>query len=549
MDLEEARAKLIAQLKTYHSNSAPQIDAFFSRVQIQAAAGGFAMLTSDNAFIKNWIEDHYTDDIRQAMSELYGGDNWIIQIEVDTTQASEASEATSTPAVAESPKKSDAAKEGAPKLSETKENPIEAAPQPLPQDDAPAMDKPEQKEDQKPTAPPKNKEATAGKSPSRSQVKPSEYEQPAKDESTAEETEPKEKPAEPLQPRRTTTGETKLTFGNFVAGASNQMAYSMAVEVADKPGNSALNPLFIYGRSGVGKTHLLCAIRNYLEEHYPTLKVRYIDAMEMVNEYSNAAITKSFRSFEESFRELDVLLIDDIQALQGKQQTLDTLFRIFNELIPKGKQFVFSADRAPKNIDLDERYVSRFNSGATIDVHPPDAETKRNIAKSFLMECQEDEDFPLELTDDVLDYIAENSSSNVRELKSAVTNVVFALKLDPEHKVTKQQVKQMLSNHFASDTSNKVTMDAIKDAICSFYGVSDKELTGPGRSKKIKLPRSVAIYLCREMLDCTFAAIGDGFGRAHSTIMHSYEVISEQINEDRNLREEVEAIREKLRVE
>ena len=137
----------------------------------------------------------------------------------------------------------------------------------------------------------------------------------------------------------------------------------------------------------------------------------------------------------------------------------------------------------------------------------------------------------------------------MRELKSAVTNVVFALKLDPQHTITKQQVKQMLSNHFASDTSNKVTMDIIKDAVCSFYDVSEKELTGPGRSKKIKNPRNVAIYLSREMIDSTFAAIGDAFNRSHSTIMHSYEVFQKQVNEDRSLHEEVEAIREKIRMQ
>ncbi|MDO4854235.1 MAG: chromosomal replication initiator protein DnaA [Coriobacteriia bacterium] len=516
MNLEEARENLIEKLKSYcveNNTSESQVTAFFNRMEIQAMADGFAMLTFENEFIKNWIETHYISDIKRALNELYGGD-WMLQFEVDNTSMSA--------------------------NAEKKEKPTQNA-------------APETERQQETQETPKTEDKTATENQSNKQegITPKAPTE-AKAESTSSHN---DEPAVPesesrkLTSRRGANGETKLTFDNFVTGASNRMAYSMAIEVADKPSNSALNPLFIYGRSGVGKTHLLCAITNYIKEQYPTLKVRYIDAMEMVNEYGNAAINKSFQSFEDSFRELDVLLIDDIQALRGKQQTLDILFRIFNELIPKGKQFVFSADRAPKNIDLDERYVSRFNSGATIDVHPPDAETKRNIAKSFLLECQEEEDFKLELPDDVLDYIAENSSSNVRELKSAVTNVVFALKIDPQHTITKQQVKQMLSNHFASDTSNKVTMDIIKDAVCSFYDVSEKELTGPGRSKKIKNPRNVAIYLSREMIDSTFAAIGDAFNRSHSTIMHSYEVFQKQVNEDRSLHEEVEAIREKIRVQ
>ncbi len=520
MNLKEARENLIEKLKSYcaeNNTSESQVTAFFNRMEIQAMADGFAMLTFENEFIKNWIETHYIADIKRALNEIYGGD-WMLQFEVDNTSMSNNASAEKK----EGPAKSTAQEAESPHA--TKDEPSKT-------EEETVADSLIDEHDQADTA------AISAKADAEPTNMPN-------DKPAVPENEP-EKPAS----RRGANGETKLTFDNFVTGASNRMAYSMAVEVADKPSNSALNPLFIYGRSGVGKTHLLCAITNYIKEQYPTLKVRYIDAMEMVNEYGNAAINKSFQSFEDSFRELDVLLIDDIQALRGKQQTLDILFRIFNELIPKGKQFVFSADRAPKNIDLDERYVSRFNSGATIDVHPPDAETKRNIAKSFLLECQEEEDFKLELPDDVLDYIAENSSSNVRELKSAVTNVVFALKIDPQHTITKQQVKQMLSNHFASDTSNKVTMDVIKDAVCSFYDVSEKELTGPGRSKKIKNPRNVAIYLSREMIDSTFAAIGDAFNRSHSTIMHSYEVFQKQVNEDRSLHEEVEAIREKIRVQ
>lgn len=515
MDLQEARQQLIEKIKNYHPESGAQIDAFFSRVVIQAAAGGFAMLTADNAFIKDWVESHYKEDIRRGMSDLYGGD-WIIAMEIDNTAQS----------------------------------------QPVPDDEN--DQKPSSQENEKATEPEDTK-ATADKSSGETKKEspePETGEHDAEDEEsdgeseTDKATEPEETDANQDKRRarrRNDSGEIHLTFDNYITGDSNQMAFRMALEVAEKPGITQFNPLFIYGKSGVGKTHLLCAIKNHIEEHRPELKIRYIDAMEMVNEYGQAAINKTFKDFEDSFKSLDVLLIDDIQMLAKKQQTVDALFRIFNELIPKGKQFVFSSDKDPKQIkDIDERYKSRFTSGGTVDVTPPDAETKRNIAKSFLEECQENEDFPLELSDDVLDYIAENSGTNVRELKSAVTNVVFALRLSPDHTITRQQAKQLLANHFTTQASAQVSMDAIKDEICSYYGVTRSELEGPGRSKKIKMPRSVAIYLCRELLECTFATIGEGFGRTHSTIMHSYEVFCSQMKEDVNLQDEVDDIKAKL---
>lgn len=515
MDLQEARQQLIEKIKNYHPESGAQIDAFFSRVVIQAAAGGFAMLTADNAFIKDWVESHYKEDIRRGMSDLYGGD-WIIAMEIDNT--------------AQSKPVPDGEND---QKSSSQEN-----------------EKATESEDTKATAD-KSSGETKKESP-----EPETGEHDAEDEGSDGESEA-DKATEPEETdanqdkrrarRRNDSGEIHLTFDNYITGDSNQMAFRMALEVAEKPGITQFNPLFIYGKSGVGKTHLLCAIKNHIEEHRPELKIRYIDAMEMVNEYGQAAINKTFKDFEDSFKSLDVLLIDDIQMLAKKQQTVDALFRIFNELIPKGKQFVFSSDKDPKQIkDIDERYKSRFTSGGTVDVTPPDAETKRNIAKSFLEECQENEDFPLELSDDVLDYIAENSGTNVRELKSAVTNVVFALRLSPDHTITRQQAKQLLANHFTTQASAQVSMDAIKDEICSYYGVTRSELEGPGRSKKIKMPRSVAIYLCRELLECTFATIGEGFGRTHSTIMHSYEVFCSQMKEDVNLQDEVDDIKAKL---
>lgn len=422
MNLEELWTDLIRQLKSYPNVNASQIDAFFSRVQVQAASQGFVMFTSDNSFIKDWIEKHYIKDIQQALKDLYGAE-FVVQIEVDPT---------STP-VAPLPE--------APQTQHIQQGQLQS---PTTQDysqSTPFQNTINTAYTQKrgitePLHIKENHVATSLSNYSTPlQSTPDRYENQVLNEGSSDQRRLENQEASLSNTLKSSDqkGFNSLTFENFVIGDSNQMAYSMAVEVADHPGSSALNPLFIYGRSGVGKTHLLCAIKNYINEQYRDFNVIYIDSMELVNRYSDAAIEKnvdkqSFKNFDDYFQQADVLLIDDIQGLQGKPGTLSALFRIFNKMITKGKQFVFSADRAPKNIDLDERYVSRFNSGATIDIQPPDDETKRSIIKSFISQYKKEEDLPFIISDSILDYIIDNSSSNIRELKSAITNVIFALK-------------------------------------------------------------------------------------------------------------------------
>lgn len=515
MDIEQTWTDLMRQLKSYPTINASQIDAFFSRVQIQAASPGFIMLTSDNAFIKDWIEKHYLKDIQKALNDLYNLDFQVL-IEVDPTAAAPVPAAQPAPAATPS----------APAVT-----PQAAQPQPMPAvtsaQNAPA-----------PVVQSANASAP----------------QPTHSVAQAEASEPQSQKTETNGNDNEATGEAALTFDSFVIGESNRMAYNMAVEVADRPGSSELNPLFIYGRSGVGKTHLMCAIQNYIKETRPELNVCYIDSMELVNRYSDAAIEKSvdkqsFKNFEGYFQQADVLLIDDIQGLQSKPGTLNALFRIFNSMIPKGKQFVFSADRAPKNIDLDERYVSRFNSGATIDIQPPDDETKRNIIKSLIRHYQSRENTSFVITDEILDYIVDNSSSNIRELKSAITNVIFAMKMNKDHTLSESQVKELLGNHFIGGGKKRITIEMIQAAVEDFYGVSHKDIVGRGRARSIVRPRQVAIYLCRDLSETTLSNIGKAFNRDHTTVLHSCELISSQMQEDRNLREELEAVREKIRIQ
>lgn len=510
MDIQEVWDKLIQTIKSYPGVNPSQIDAFFSRIQIQAVSPGFVMLTAGTAFIKEWVERHYVKDIKRALEDLYGVD-FLVQIEVDTTAEEE--------------------EEGSMPSSITHETPLQAVQGNTLQTPTPTI----VRDDQSPLLSHQEKTESNDLLNNTNLISTTEI-----DDSTEQ--------------APTDTIASLLTFDSFVIGDSNRLAYAMATEVAERPGTSNLNPLFIYGRSGVGKTHLMCAIKNYISEQYRDLNVIYIDSMELVNRYSDAAREKSidkssFKNFEAFFKEADVLLIDDIQSLQGKAGTLDTLFRIFNAGISQGKQFVFSADRAPKNIDLEERYTSRFNSGATIDIQPPDDETKRSIIKNFIQQYQQDEDFNFDLSDDILDYIVEHSGSNIRELKSAITNVIFAIKMNRDNSLTTQDVKDMLANHFINESGTRFTIETIQAAVEDFYHVSHSDLVSKKRSRPIAHPRQVAIYLARELINTTYAEIGKAFNRDHSTIMHSFDLIEKGLNEDRNLREEIEAIREKLRTQ
>ena len=539
MNLEELWTDLIRQLKSYPNVNASQIDAFFSRVQVQAASQGFVMFTSDNSFIKDWIEKHYIKDIQQALKDLYGID-FVVQIEVDPT---------STPVtpLPETPQ-GQSTLQGQQQNQTPQLGTYQNAQQTSYSQNNESLRMPPQQEGQS------NNTHTTMPVGQRSVL--NEYPGQAVNEQNYKK-QPQDLTEDQVSIQSTNTqqkGANSLTFENFVIGDSNQMAYSMAVEVADHPGSSALNPLFIYGRSGVGKTHLLCAIKNYINEQYSDFNVIYMDSMELVNRYSDAAIEKnvdkqSFKNFDDFFQQADVLLIDDIQGLQGKPGTLSALFRIFNKMITKGKQFVFSADRAPKNIDLDERYVSRFNSGATIDIQPPDDETKRSIIKSFIAQYKKEEELPFTISDDILDYIVENSSSNIRELKSAITNVIFALKMDKSHELSEQRVKELLGNHFIGGGKKRITIEMIQGAVEDFYGVAHKDLVGKKKERRIVHPRQVAIYLCRELSESTLKNIGTAFNRDHTTVMHSCDLISSQLQEDRNLREELEAVREKIRIQ
>ncbi|WP_102380351.1 chromosomal replication initiator protein DnaA, partial [Raoultibacter timonensis] len=346
---------------------------------------------------------------------------------------------------------------------------------------------------------------------------------------------------------------SSLTFENFVIGDSNRMAYSMAVAVAEMPGKAHLNPLFIYGKSGLGKTHLMRAIQNYIIETLPHLTTIYVDSAELLSDYMEASAAhdkekSSYKNFKTRYEDADVLLIDDVQYLQGKKQTLDIVFQIFNKLTSQGKQVVLSADRAPKNIDIDERYKSRFNSGGTFDIQPPEIETKLGIVKSFVEEYKLNEGIhELSIPDDIQLYIAESSSSNIRELKSAVTKVIYQMTFFNQPDLSLDDVRHLLESHFSGGPSKRLTIADIQKEVENFYKISHAELIGKKRTRNIIYARQIGIYLCRQMLDLPFNDIGKQFNRDHSTVMYSVTNVEEKMKESRELREELEALKQLIR--
>lgn len=511
--LEKAWGEICSQVKSYNNIDPTQINAFFSRLHPQAMSEGFLMLTADNDFIKTWIERHYVEVIKQALGDLHHIPYTVV-IEVDATTAQPPA-----PAPAQAVP---AATEG-----------FSAAQQPFA---AVSISQPSPAAgEQQPVASIQEPPRAIG------------YEGPHRSEDAAERGSRDSSPADEVKPM------SSLTFENFVIGDSNRMAYSMAVAVAEMPGKAHLNPLFIYGKSGLGKTHLLRAIQNYIVETLPHLSTIYVDSAELLSDYMEASAAhdkekSSYKNFKTRYEDADVLLIDDVQYLQGKKQTLDIVFQIFNKLTSQGKQVVLSADRAPKNIDIDERYKSRFNSGGTFDIQPPEIETKLGIVKSFVEEYRINEGISeLSIPEDIQLYIAESSSSNIRELKSAVTKVIYQMTFFNQPDLSLDDVRDLLENHFSGGPSKRLTIADIQKEVESFYKISHAELVGKKRTRNIINARQIGIYLCRQMLDLPFNDIGKQFNRDHSTVMYSVSNVEEKMKESRELREELEALKQLIR--
>ncbi|MEC4184500.1 chromosomal replication initiator protein DnaA [Adlercreutzia sp. R21] len=522
--LNEQWARVRAQIMSYPEVNGAEISAFFSRLEPQAMSDSFLMLTAGNEFIKTWVEEHYLSHIQRALLDLHGVP-FAVAIAVDPTQEARAT-GTPAPQAATPPAPAPAAaasSPAAPPVSSAPSAPVAApaAPDFTPTPSAPTADQPFAA----PTMPAAPENPAVPASPT-SEVAPA-----------AETTEP-----QPDNPA------SALTFSNFVIGESNQMAYSLANEVAGKPGRTIFNPLFIYGKSGLGKTHLMRAIQNYIDKTQPHLRTVYADSADFLSKYMEASVAHdrekaSFKNFKHYYEEADVLLIDDIQYLQNKKQCLDMVFQLFNSLTAQGKQVVLSADRAPKNIDVDERYSSRFSSGGIVEVRPPDIETKLAIVKRFADECSRNEGFSqCAIPDDIQMYIAENSSSNIRELLSAVSNVFYRMVFSGQSDITVEGARALLENHFSGSMARNLSVEDIQREVESFFKVSHADLISNKRSRSIAYPRQIAIYLCRQLLDLPYEDIGQKFNRDHSTAIYAVTNIETRLKKEREVQEEVETL-------
>ncbi len=327
----------------------------------------------------------------------------------------------------------------------------------------------------------------------------------------------------------------RYTFDNFVIGASNRLAHAASLAVAEQPA-SAYNPLFLYGGVGLGKTHLLQAIGNFCLKD--GLRVLYGSAEDFTNALINSIRTHTTESFREKYRTIDILLIDDIQFLAGKESTQEEFFHTFNSLHSADKQLVLTSDRPPKAlVTLEERLRSRFEWGLIADIQPPDLETRIAIL-SFKANAQ-----AVSIPDDVLYLIAQRAQSNIRELEGALNRVVAYSKLT-QQRITLEMAENALASLFTRP--REFSPDDIIKLVAEYFDLDLEELYGRGRSQRVALPRQIAMFLAREETQASFPQIGDCLNRDHTTVLHGYSKIKEQVEEDNDLRREMLTIRERL---
>ena len=337
----------------------------------------------------------------------------------------------------------------------------------------------------------------------------------------------------------------KFKFDNFVVGSNSELAYAGAMAVAKNPGKTTYNPLFIYGNSGVGKTHLLQAIGHYVLDK--GLRVKYCTSEEFVNDFVKAVakgLNKGQNSrndkmnlLRQKYRNCDVLLIDDIQFIENKEQTQVEIFNTFESLYNSGKQIVFASDRPPSAmILLADRLKTRFEGGLLVDIQPPDLETRMAILENLSKE----ENMPL--SDEIITFLAENYCANVRELKGAFNKVKVFYSLT-EKELTIESVKKALN---FKENHKVYTAETIISAVAAFFNVSVEDILGSGRMKTIANARQVAIYLVRELTKDSFPSIGLIFDKKHSTIIYSYETMQKQLKIDTYMKNAVDEIQKRL---
>ncbi|MBB6731703.1 chromosomal replication initiator protein DnaA [Cohnella zeiphila] len=349
--------------------------------------------------------------------------------------------------------------------------------------------------------------------------------------------------AKPVQPEESISHmlNPKYTFDTFVIGAGNRFAHAASLAVAEAPAK-AYNPLFLYGGVGLGKTHLMHAIGHYILEHNPNTKVLYISSEKFTNEFINAIRDNRGESFRNKYRNIDVLLIDDIQFLAGKDGTQEEFFHTFNALHEEHKQIIISSDRTPKEIPtLEERLRSRFEWGLITDIQPPDLETRIAILRKKAKAEN------LDIPNEAMVYIANMIDSNIRELEGALIRIVAYSSLTNQD-VSTHLAAEALKDILPTGRNRLITIQDIQQRVGEFYGLKLDDFKARKRTKAVAFPRQVAMYLSREMTDYSLPKIGEAFGgRDHTTVIHAHEKITQQLKADQELHKIVQNLTEKIK--
>jgi len=332
----------------------------------------------------------------------------------------------------------------------------------------------------------------------------------------------------------------KYTFDTFVIGNSNRLAHAAAVAVAESP-SKAYNPLFIYGGVGLGKTHLMHAIGHYIKNQNPSAKVVYVSSEKFTNQLVNAIKSNKNEEFRRRYRNVDVLLIDDVQFIGGRERTQEEFFHTFNDLYEDNKQIIISSDKPPKEITtLEERLRSRFEWGLQADIQPPDLETRIAILSK---RAQLDNIY---VPDDVISLIAERIASNIRELEGALNRVVAYASLT-KSELTLEIAEEALKNILQSNKAKIITSSLIIESVARYYDLRPEEFTSKKRNRDIAYPRQIAMYLCRNLTDLSLPKIGEAFGgRDHTTVLHAIDKINSEIESNIETRRAVDEIKRNI---
>ena len=336
----------------------------------------------------------------------------------------------------------------------------------------------------------------------------------------------------------------RYTFDTFVVGSNNSLAHAASLAVAESPAE-VYNPLFIYGGVGLGKTHLMHSIAHYVMENNPDAKVLYVTSEVFTNELieaiRNRSDTSSIQEFRRKYRNIDILLIDDIQFIIGKESTQEEFFHTFNALYESKKQIIISSDKPPKEFEtLEERLLSRFEWGLPVDIQSPDYETRMAILR------KKGELDGYTIDDEVLNYIATNVKSNIREIEGALTKIVAVSRLK-NIEVNVVLAEEVLKDLISSDVKKNVTVESITDIVAEHFGITASDILSSKKSRNIAHPRQICMYLCRELTDVSLKDIGQKLGkRDHSTILHGCNKIAEDLKEDTSLQSVIDILKKKI---